>query len=342
MRVGLQVDYGAALVGVAERVVELEAAGLDTVWVPEAYGYDAATLMGYLAARTSTVRIGSAILPLYSRTPALIAQTAAGLDHLSGGRAVLGLGSSGPQVVEGWHGVAYDHPVARAAEVMRICRMVWRREPLVNDGFYPLPFRGEGATGLAKPIKLIAHPERERIPIYLAALGPRNVELAAAEAEGWMPFLFMAAKAAEVWGKPLAAGAARRDATMPELQIVMSGTLVAMGEGLEELRELARPVLALYIGGMGAAGRNFYNDLVSRYGFEKEAATIQGLYLEGHKLEAAAAVPAGLVEATTLVGPEGYLRERVAELAEAGVTEIAATFAGPAPESAVAKIKEWG
>ncbi|HLI01143.1 MAG TPA: LLM class F420-dependent oxidoreductase [Acidimicrobiales bacterium] len=325
MEISVALGYDKGFKQAVDEVADLERAGLDTVWVAEAYGLDSPSLMGYLAARTTTVRIGSAILPIYSRTPALIAMTAAGIDALSDGRMVLGLGASGPQVVEGWHGVRYDAPVGRTREIVDICRQIWRRQgPLVHEGrYYRLPLPPEQGTGLGKPLKIIAHPVRPAIPIWLAALGERNVELAAEVADGWLPFLFVPERAKPVWGRALAAGTAKRDPSLGPLQVAAGG-LLAIGEGddILSLRELARPAVALYVGGMGAKGRNFYYDLAVRYGYGEQAARIQDLYLEGHKAEAAAAVPDELLALTSLVGPAGWVAERVAAYREAGVTNL--------------------
>src|SRR5579875_1712208 len=325
MEISVALGYDKGFKQAVDEVADLERAGLDTVWVAEAYGLDSPSLMGYLAARTTTVRIGSAILPIYSRTPALIAMTAAGIDTLSDGRMVLGLGASGPQVVEGWHGVRYDAPVGRTREIVDICRQIWRRQgPLVHEGrYYRLPLPPEQGTGLGKPLKIIAHPVRPAIPIWLAALGERNVELAAEVADGWLPFLFVPERAKPVWGRALAAGTAKRDPSLGPLQVAAGG-LLAIGEGddILSLRELARPAVALYVGGMGAKGRNFYYDLAVRYGYGEHAARIQDLYLEGHKAEAAAAVPDELLALTSLVGPAGWVAERVAAYREAGVTNL--------------------
>jgi F420-dependent oxidoreductase-like protein len=306
----------------AAHVADLERAGLDLVWVAEPYGFDAPTMLGYLAAVTSTVQLGAGILPIYSRTPALTAMTAAGLDRLSGGRAVLGLGASGPQVIEGWHGVPYDHPIGRTREVIDICRQVWRRERLSYHGtFYQVPLPASAGTGLGKPLKMIGEPVRADIPVYLAALGPKNVELAAEAAQGWLPLFYAPRLAHKVWGEALQAGLTRRPPELGELQICAGG-IVAIGEDAAALRDLARPQLALYIGGMGAKGRNFYNDLVVKYGYEAEAAAIQDAYLDGRKDEAAALVPADLLEGTSLIGPRSYVAERVAAFRESGVTTI--------------------
>jgi F420-dependent oxidoreductase-like protein len=256
------------------------------------------------------------------------ALTYAGLDFLSGGRALCGLGASGPQVVEGFHGVPYEKPMTRIREYIDACRMVWRRDKLVYDGqtiHVPLP-EGEG-TGLGKPLKLINHPVRERIPIWWASLMGRSVETTAEVADGWLPIMFIPERADRVWGDQLKAGLAKRSAELGPLEICAGG-LTAIGEdlvgpGADRLRDLARPNVALYVGGMGARGKNFYNDLARRYGFVDEAIEIQDLYLDGKKDEAAAAVPAEWLEKTSLVGPASYVKERVAAFKEAGVTVLA-------------------
>jgi F420-dependent oxidoreductase-like protein len=340
MRLSTQLAYAGDAKRLIDELVRWEAAGLDVVWVAEAYGFDAPTLMGYIAARTERVQIGSGILPIYSRTPALIAQTAAGLDAVSDGRAILGLGASGPQVVEGWHAVPYDKPVGRTREIIEICRAAWRRERLVHDGLYTIPLPAEQGTGLGKPLKLLTHPVRERIPIHVASLGDAHVRLTPELADGWLPIFFVPEKAADVWGDALAAGAAKRPAELGPLDVVAGGPL-AIGDDVTGLRDLARPMLALYIGGMGARGRNFYNDLVRRYGYEAEAATIQDLYLAGRKDEAAAAVPAELLEQTSLVGPAGYVRERIEAYRAAGVTTLNVMPMGSDPVRQLALVKEW-
>jgi len=340
MELGSAVHYAGNVLEMAERVRTWEAIGLDVVWVAEAYGYDAPTMMGYLAARTERVQIGSAILPLYSRTPALLAQTAAGLDHISGGRAILGLGASGPQVIEGWHAVPYDKPLARTREIIDICRRVWRREPLTNDGVYQIPLPEGMGTGLGKPLKLINHPDRTDIPIFVAALGEKNVALAAEVADGWIPTMFIPEQAADIWGGALATGAKARAADLGPLRVVAGGAL-AIGEDVTELRERARPNLALYIGGMGARERNFYFNLACRYGFEAEANRIQDLYLEGRKEEAAALVPAALLERTSLIGPAGHVKERVAAYREAGVTILNVNPIGTDPVADLEQLRGW-
>ena len=318
----MQASYSGAFQERAAEMRELESAGLDVAMVAEVYTFDAVSQLGYLGAVTERVELMSGILPIYSRTPALTAMTAAGLDYVSGGRFTLGLGASGPQVIEGWHGVPYDAPLQRTREVVEICRKVWRRERLEHAGpKYPVPLPPDQGTGLGKPLKLITPPVRERIPVLLAALGPKNVELAAEIAEVWEPIWFHPEKAADVWGESLATGRAKRDPALGALQVLV-GVPVAIGDDVDALHERVRPQLALYVGGMGARGKNFYNDLARRYGYEAEAKTVQDLYLDGKKDEAAAELPEELVRAVSLIGPESYVAERIAAYAEAGVTTI--------------------
>ena len=322
MRIGMSLNYAG---GFAETVAELadyERAGLGIVFVPEAYSYDAVSQLGYIAAKTDRLGIASGIFQLYSRTPALTAMTAAGLDYVSNGRFTLGIGASGPQVIEGWHGVPYNAPVGRTRELIEICRMVWRRERLSYDGrYYKLPLPADQGTGLGKPLKLINHPVRERIPIMVAAVGPKNVALTAELAEGWQPFFYLPEKAAEVWGEPVAEGMAKRDPALGPLDVVAQAPLM-IGDDVTGYRDLARPFFALYIGGMGARGRNFYHTLAHRLGYGAAADQIQDAYLDGRKAEAETLVPAGLLEQTSLIGPEGYVRERLAAFREAGASTL--------------------
>jgi F420-dependent oxidoreductase-like protein len=322
MRIGMALNYSGGFKESVAELADYEKAGLDIVFVAEAYSFDAVSQMGYIAAKTERVEIASGILPIYSRTPTLLAMTAAGMDYVSDGRFTLGLGASGPQVIEGFHGVPYTAPLGRTREVIEICRKVWRRERLQHEGRHytvPLP-PGEG-TGLGKPLKIINHPVRPRIPIVVAAIGPKNVELAAELAEGWEPIFYVPEKAGEVWGPALAAGKAKRDPELGELDVIAQASL-AIGDDVAGLLDFGREIAALYIGGMGAKGRNFYNDLARRYGYEKEAEQIQDLYLQGKKKEAAALVPAELLETMSLIGSEGFVRDRVQALKESGVTTL--------------------
>ncbi|SDG82366.1 probable F420-dependent oxidoreductase, Rv3520c family [Sinosporangium album] len=325
MRIGMALNYAGGFKETVDGLADYEKAGLDIVFVAEAYTFDAVSQMGFIAAKTERLQIASGILPIYSRTPALLAMTAAGMDYVSGGRFTLGLGASGPQVIEGFHGVPYTAPLGRTREIIEICRAVWRKERLTYEGrHYTLPLPPERGTGLGKPLKLINNPVRDRIPVVIAAIGPKNVELAAELAEGWQPLFYMPEKAKDVWGDSLASGHARRDPALGGLDIIANAPL-AIGDDAGDLLELGRDDAALYIGGMGAKGRNFYNDLARRYGYEKEAETIQDLYLAGRKAEAAAHVPRELLESTSLIGPEGFIRDRIAALRESGVTTLNVT-----------------
>jgi F420-dependent oxidoreductase-like protein len=336
MRIGLGINYAGGFKDVAAEVADLERAGLDIVFVPEAYSFDAVSALGYLAASTQRVQLASGILQLYTRTPTLTAMTAAGLDYVSGGRFTLGIGASGPQVIEGFHGVPYDAPIARTREVIEICRQVWRREAVQHRGkHYTIPLPAERGTGLGKPLKLINKPVRERIPILIAALGPKNVELAAEIAEGWQPIFYLPEKAQDVWGEALATGHANRDPALGELD-VYAGPALAIGENVEPLREFVKPNLALYIGGMGAKGKNFYHTLATRYGYGAAADRIQELYLSGDKDGATKAVPDELVRDISLIGTRGFVKERLAAFREAGVTGLNVV---PIAETAADRVK---
>jgi len=325
MRTGVFLDYSGGFREAVEHIVMLEKAGVNIALVAEAYSFDAVSQLGYLAAKTSTIELGSGVFPIYTRTPTLLAMTAAGLDYVSEGRFRLGIGTSGPQVVEGFHGVPFDAPLGRTREVVDICRQVWRRERVQHQGkSYQVPLPADQGTGLGKALKLINEPVRERIPITIAALGPKNVELTAEIAEGWQPVFFYPEKADQVWGDPLRAGKAKRDKELCELD-VMVGVSLAVGDDVEDRLNWAKPHLALYIGGMGARGQNFYHKLATRYGYGEIADHIQDLFLSGRKAEAVAAVPDELVRQVSLIGPRGFVKERIAAFAEAGVTTLLAT-----------------
>jgi F420-dependent oxidoreductase-like protein len=339
MRISMLTSFDpAGLRATVENIGELERSGLDIIWVGEPYGFDAPTTLAYLAARSTRVQLGAGILPVYSRTPTLTAMTAAGLDFLSGGRAILGLGASGPQVIEGWHGVPYDRPLQRTREIVEIARQVWRRDRVVHDGpIYHLPLPSGEGVGLGKPLKLIVPPLRPDIPIYIAALGAKTVEFAASAAEGWLPLFFAPTRANEIWGAALAAGFAKRPAELGRLEICAGG-VVAIGDDAAGKRDLARPQIALYVGGMGARGHNFYNDLFASYGYEKEAKQIQDLYLDGKKREAESAIPDAFLEQVSLCGPAGYVKERLAAYRDAGVTVINVDPIGSDPVRTVADL----
>jgi F420-dependent oxidoreductase-like protein len=340
MKLSTMLMYDGNPRAAADQVASLERAGLDLVWVAEAYGFDSPTLMGYLAAKTETVQIGAGILNVFSRTPGALLQTAAGLDNVSAGRAVLGLGASGPQVIEGFHGMPYHRPLGRTREVIDIVRQGLRREPLEHQGRdFTLPLPADQGLGLGKPLKLLTRPERPEVPIWVAALGDKNVEMTAEVADGWIPILFYPEKAQSVWGAALAAGAAKRSSERGTLQVTAGGML-AIGEDVQGLLDFARPMFALYVGGMGAKGKNFYNDMACQYGYEAEAAQIQELYLSGKKKEAEAIVPREWLEAANLVGPASYVKERVAAFEEAGVTHLQVMPASEDPAGEIARLKE--
>jgi F420-dependent oxidoreductase-like protein len=340
MKLSMPLDYSGNPVESAHRVAELEKAGLGTVWVAEPYGFDAPTLMGYLAAKTETITIASGILNIYSRTPGALLQTAAGLDSVSGGRAAIGLGASGPQVIEGFHGVPYDRPLARTREIVDILRMGLRREALVHEGIYTLPLPADQGVGLGKPLKLLNRPVRAEVPIWLAALTAKSVAQTAEIADGWLPFLFVPEKAHDLWGDALATGAAKRSPDLAPLQI-SGGGLVAIGDDVKGALDAMRPLYALYVGGMGARGKNFYFDLACSYGFEAEAQEIQDLYLAGRPRDAEAKVPLEWLEASNLVGPASYVKERIEAYRAAGVTDLQVTVAGGDPVATIGELAEW-
>jgi F420-dependent oxidoreductase-like protein len=291
---------------------EAERLGYDSAWAAEAWGTDAVTVLSWLAATTSTIKIGSAIMQIPGRTPANTAMTAATLDLLSGGRLLLGLGTSGPQVVEGWHGQPWGKPLTRTREYVQIVRAALRREALEFHGDqYEVPYAGADATGFGKPLKLMLRPLRAEIPIYLAALGPKNVRLAFEIGDGWLPIFFSPERAREAFGYELRAGFE----IAPTVHVVLS-------DDVDAARDVLRPMLALYIGGMGARGANFYNALVRRYGYEGDAERIQELYLDGKQREAIAAVPDALIDEVALVGPRERIRDRLDAWRESGVTTM--------------------
>ena len=326
MRLGLNLGYfGAAAPSQTVPLVQhAESLGYHSVWTAEAYGSDAVVPLTWVAAHTEKIGLGTAILQMPGRTPANTAMTAATLDLLSGGRVLLGLGLSGPQVVEGWHGQAYGKPLVKTREYVEIVRTILERErPLEHHGpHYDIPYSGDDATGLGKPLKLIIHPVRSDVPIYLAAIGPKNVALAAEIADGWLPIFFAPDRFAETYGESFGSTDLERFDVAPTVTVVL-------GDDVDACRSMVKPALALYIGGMGARGRNFYNDLACRYGYEGAAKTIQDLYLDGKKREATAAVPDELVDEVALCGP----KERIGELLEswhkAPVTTLIVATAQP-------------
>ena len=317
-----------------------EALGYRCIWTAEAYGSDAATPLAAIGAQTSRLEIGSAIFQMPARTPAMTAMTAATLDDLTGGRFRLGLGLSGPQVVEGWHGVPYGKPLTRSREYVSIVRAILEREaPVTHEGDeYQIPYEGPDATGLGKPLKLIgsAHPD---IPIYLAAIGPKNVALTAEIADGWLPIFWSPERAPEAYADPLTRGfeASGEEDKRDRFDIVPTVNVV-VSDDLEAARAQLRPQLALYIGGMGAKGKNFYNDLAVRYGFEEAAARIQDLYLAGEKDGAAAAVPDDLIDEVALIGPKERIAERLERWTRSRVSTIAVAAMDPSAYQVMAEL----
>jgi F420-dependent oxidoreductase-like protein len=344
MKLSMTLGYTGDPVQAAATAADYERAGVDMIWVAELYSFDAVSILGYLAAKTERMELASGIFPIYSRTPALLASTAAGLDAVSGGRFVLGLGASGPQVIEGWHGLKYDKPLTRTKEIIDICRIVWRREKLEYQGeAYQLPLPEDQGTGLGKPLKLINRPVREDIPVWVASLGHKNVSMTAELADGWLPVFFHPDKARDVWGAGLDEGMAKCSDDLGPLQIAAGGTVAITDDAAAaaKIRDFARPMTALYVGGMGARGKNFYNNIFRRYGYEQEAEQIQDLYLTGKKDEAAALVPDDFLQATAMVGDEGWVKERIEAYKAAGVTHLSITPVGEKPLEIIEKVKAW-
>lgn len=328
MKLAMMFDRDRPLMESVGLITDLERAGLDQLLVPESYTFDAISHIGFLASVTTRLEIGTGIINVFSRTAAAVAMTAAGCDRVSDGRFILGLGASGPQVIEGFHGLPFDRPITRLREYVEACRMVWRREqPLALDGeTIQLPLPPDRGTGLGKPLKIINHPVRPRIPIWLAGLRPNSVRLAAEIAEGWLPAFFVPDKANAVWGEALVEGTHNRRSELAPLSIAAGGML-AIGEELvgdqrARILDRERPHLALYVGGMGARGKNFYNDICRAYGYEREAEEVQDLYLAGQRDAAAAAVPSEMLVHSHLVGPASHIAERLEVYRAAGVTSL--------------------
>ncbi len=317
MKLGLNIGYlipGMSTAEHLEVVQEAERLGYDSVWAAEAYGSDTATVLAWLAGNTSKIRLGSAIFQIPARSPAMTAMTAATLDLLSGGRVLLGLGTSGPQVAEGWHGQRFARQLQRTREYVAVLRMALAREKVEFHGEtieLPLP------DGPGKPLRLMISPVQERIPIYLAAIGPKNTALAGEIADGWLPIFFSPEHVSEVRAL-LEEGAGRAGRSLEDFDIAPTVNTY-ISDDRQAARDRMRPVLALYVGGMGSRKQNFYNALVQRYGFEDAARQVQDLYLDGKKEEAAAALPNELIDLITLSGPKDHVRERVAAFREAGV-----------------------
>ena len=325
MRLALTVGYSGTRVDPRlDLVQEADRLGYHSVWAAEAYGSDVVTMLSWYGAQTDRIRLGAGIMQIPGRTPAMTVMTAVTLNELTGGRFLLGLGVSGPQVAEGWHGQPYAGPLGRTREYVEIVRRMMDRERVRFDGdHYRLPYDGEGATGLGKPLRLTIHPQHE-VPIYLASIGPKNVALTAEIADGWLPFWYSPEHAGEVFAPALAEGfaASGEEGKAGRFDIVATAP-AALTDDPDQARWGVKPLLALYLGGMGAKGKNFYYDLACRYGYEEAAETIQGFYLQGKREEAIAAVPDALVDEVSLIGPREALSDRLEAWRESGVTTLA-------------------
>lgn len=341
MQLGLMVGYsGSTITLPMEMIKEADRLGYFAVWTAEAYGSDAVTPLAWIGALTERIKLGTAIMQMPARTPANTAMTAMTLDQLSGGRMLLGLGLSGPQVVEGWHGVPYGKPLGRTREYVSIVRAIFAREaPLVHEGeHYQIPYKGADATGLGKPLKSILHGRRD-LPIYLAAIGPKNVELAAEIADGWLPIIFSPAHYAETYQAQVEAGFAKAGSgkSLASFDIAPSVPVV-LGDDVDACRASIKPFLALYIGGMGARGKNFYHELACRYGFQAAADRVQDLYLAGQKDAAAQAIPDDLVDAVALCGPKSRIAEKLELWKASPITTLNMTTFDPAAVRVMAEL----
>ena len=325
------------------KIQDLEAAGVDMVLIPEIYGFDQISVLGYIAARTREIELMTGIVNVYSRSPALIAQSAATIDALSGGRFTLGIGTSGAQVVEGWHGVPFKRPLGRTRDTVDICRKVWSGDKVTHDGSaVSLPLPADQGTGLGKPLKFMNRIARPDIPIVIASIGPSNVEMTAEIADGWQPIHFVPDRFDRVWGEALAAGNAKRPDGLGPLNIFGDAQL-AIGEGADvaDAREGARGHVGFYVGGMGAKTKNYYNDLFRRYGWEDEAEKIQDLFLGGQRAEAMAAVPDEYVDTANLIGTEAHVQERLGVYKKVGVTHLTVNATGVNALDDLSAVKAW-
>jgi F420-dependent oxidoreductase-like protein len=325
LKLGIEIPYPEMhdRASMLELAREAEGEGYDTIWCSEVYTYDAFTTLTQLACATERINVGTNIAQIYARTPALLASTAASLDQMSGGRFILGVGASGPQVIEGWHGVPYDRPVQRTREIVEICRTVWSGGKVLHDG---------PVFTLDKGLRLLNSGHRANIPVYVASLGPKNIEMTAEIAEGWLPTLFSTSHA-DVFAEALAAGKAKRDPALPPLRVAPT-TMVHVGDDVKAGIDACRFFVGFYIGGMGSKERNFYNQLVQRYGFRDEALKVQEMFLGGDKAGAIAATPDDLVDQVSIVGDEARVKDRLAAFAESGATDMVVSFLGdPAQRS---------
>jgi F420-dependent oxidoreductase-like protein len=331
VRLGFYMGYappGTNPTELIELAQEAERLGYDSAWAAEAWGTDAVSVLAWLGATTSTIKLGTAILQIPARTPANTAMTAATLDLMSGGRVLLGLGTSGPQVVEGWHGEPWGKPLAKTREYVELVRAALRRETLEYDGeHYQVPYRGEDATGLGKPLKLMARPARAEIPIYLASIRRRSVQLAAEIADGWLPIFFSPERARSTFPVPFE----------PNGLDIAPAVPAVLSDDVESARDALKGYYALYIGGMGARGKNFYNELAREYGYDEAAERVQDLFLDGKQRDAAAAVPDALVDELALVGPKERIADRLAAWRDSGATTILVSTRDAATLRAVAE-----
>lgn len=328
MKLALTLPYAEGALSREQMIKVVTAAdrlGYDSLWVAEAWSHDAFMVLTSLIEHTEQIKLATGIVNVYSRTPSLIAQSTATLDALSGGRAILGLGASGPQVIKGWHGLDYDQPLQRTRETIDVVRMIMRREKLDYEG---------NIFNLTGRLKLINHPVRDRVPIAVAALGPKNIAMTAEVADGWLPTLYSPAKAGDVFGPALAEGRAKRSADLGPLEVIAPAA-VAIGDDVSGARDMSRIGLALYIGGMGSKQQNFYNRLIRQYGYDAEAEKIQELYLSGRQAEAIGLVTDEIIDEVSAIGSEGFVRDRLAQFAEAGVDSLLVTIGDPDPDRAV-------
>lgn len=345
VKLGLQLGYWGAQPpqGVDELVASAEESGFDAMFTAEAWGSDAFTPLAWWGRQTSRLRLGTSIVQMSGRSPASIAMHALTLDHLTGGRVILGMGVSGPQVVEGWYGQPFGKPLARTREVIDIIRKILaREEPVTNDGpHYPLPYRGENSVGLGKPLKSIVHPLRADIPIWLGAEGPKNVAQTAEIADGWLP-IFYSPKSAGMYQPWLDEGFARPGARRSRSDFEIAATchlqIVDSAEEKKAALDFMKPFAALYMGGMGAKDQNFHKQVFERMGYEKVAQEVQDLYLTGEKDKAAATIPDELVDDLHIIGTVGEVRERVAEWAETGVTMLVLSLRTPGDVRRIAEV----
>jgi len=337
VKLGLHIGYWGLFMGAEEQLNAAKAAerlGYDSIWSAEAYGSDAATILAWIAGHTSTIKLGSDVFQIPARSAAMTAMTAATIDQLSGGRMILGLGTSGPQVAEGWHGQRFGKQLQRTREYFDVVRLALSRERLIYKGEtleLPLP------DGPGKALKLTIGPKQERIPLYLAAIGPNNTRLAGEIADGWLP-TFFSPEHVGLFQPLLQEGAARSGRSLDGFQIAPTVS-VHISDDLETARNFMRPGLALYVGGMGSREQNFYNTLVQQYGFEREAAEIQDLYLAGKREEACLAVPDALIDQVCLVGPRDRVADRLAAFRDAGVGTLIASPLAASKEDQVTQMR---